>query len=1668
MAEPTRTAPTITRRPEVGPDRRRAARCHLDDMTELPTPPTGGRPLPPDVARVAGARLGADLSGIRLHHDWFAHELAEALAAQAVTEGPHIYLAADAPDPATPAGRLLLAHEFVHAAYLTSSSAPAEEEAAAERAGMAAARQWDAASAATPPEPSPGVAANSSPDSGSRDDLAAASQPVDPGGSGDAGGVDHPGVLGRLGRLGRIGRLGRRTKATLVHHGSDGGVIPDVVSAGEALVRLVGRLFDRDSEDHGGRLTSVLARLETRLRDDVVTEVAARSGGHAETKLHELAHQRPPEDGGYAAGESAVAGASDSVTTADRDGSTPVPGTPDADAAAEPSAPTGMDPAAIAEQTSGAPEPAKADAPTGSGSAQAAEGDELPDQDSIEEKPPAPAALQAPTTQGAQTESGPTSPTASTAAASKPATAPAPEVPTGGEAPAAAAGSAGAGVAADSTSVAGEGPPGAGAGPATITDAAGEAPAAAATTTEATAADGASNTASDAAGAAADASSTAGSMAPTGAEAEEPQSEAETETVPEPAVPIPSPMQSDGPLASAAAAPAEVAEPTGTDPGLVGDAGPDAADQAETDATADVPTEPAGGPAEPEAGQVPAELPTADDEQGAEPDAGPQDAGSDSVQAASPMPSAPPAATLPSEPSQGGVVSPELTAETPADAAPESDMAAGTAAAEVTPVFDSDAPAAPPPSVDDPASIAAAAGISPADTGDAGTLTDPAAPSGGEGGGSAIADPPEAQAPDVSAMDPQAALGAVAGLPATKLAGSLGEVSGAAGREIAEGNADLAANPPSMERPSGVPADRDASLPPAALPPLPVGKDRVLNAIAGGPGAEPPSPAEAPTFPAPVTVRVPEVTAGGDTQVSAEDARRVQTAVRALPTSDPALDVDAGPVPQLELTGGEDPHQVEDQAASAEEATSGVQSEGLTDARADMGENDIFPQVPKETLAADMGSPGGPTVGGAGGVSPGAPSQGNAPPPGKAAAPAAGGAPATGGGKEAPPAAIDAVVAEQSADQVAGSARDQGAALGAARQDHDTSAEQAKADTDKQINDEIAANGGEQTAARRDVRTSVGQQRKDWVGEQDRIAGDSRTAAGAAAGQAQHDIGDARTTARTDAGTAIKDGNSTIVKERTKAEQSAREEREKAERESDDGGFFSWLGSKIKSFVNKIKSAIHAVFELARKAVDAAISAAQKLAVAAIELGRRAVVAAIDVAGKALMAAGDIALAAFPETRKKFRAKIQEKVDGAKNAVNELADKLKAGVKKLLDALGGLLKGALTLLEKAYTAAIDAVGKVIDSAIKAAKAFVDALLDFAALIADIAADPVQWIKNLAAGFMDGVHNYVWSSLITAVKNWFKEKVEEIVGVGSMILDLLRKGGITFVKIVSMAWTAIKESLPGIVIQLLIEKLVAMLIPAGGAISLIIDGIKAAWGAASKILAAFGKFIAFLKAVKSGKSGPLFGDLVGAAAVAVMDFLANFVLSKLKGAGQKVGGTLRKMAEKIMKAVKKVAGAIKAGAKAAVGAIKRGAKAAVGLVKKGAKAAAGALKRGAGRVAGAVKRGAKAVVRAVGRVVPKGVLRAGARAIGKVRDTVRAGYRKAKAAYTKAKEKLFGKKKPKKPKTVCRATDRGNQNQAHHPAHQRRRLRRPLGLDPIPGAEVQVEAPQEQEGRARIL
>ncbi len=83
----------------------------------------GGRALPSPVAASAGAVLGADLSGVRLHTDSAADGLARSVQSVAFTQGRDIYFSRGSYAPHSGDGSRLLGHELAHVAQQSSGGA---------------------------------------------------------------------------------------------------------------------------------------------------------------------------------------------------------------------------------------------------------------------------------------------------------------------------------------------------------------------------------------------------------------------------------------------------------------------------------------------------------------------------------------------------------------------------------------------------------------------------------------------------------------------------------------------------------------------------------------------------------------------------------------------------------------------------------------------------------------------------------------------------------------------------------------------------------------------------------------------------------------------------------------------------------------------------------------------------------------------------------------------------------------------------------------------------------------------------------------------------------------------------------------------------------------------------------------------------------------------------------------------------------------------------------------------------------------------------------------------------------------------------------------------------------------------------------------------------------
>jgi hypothetical protein len=751
---------------------------------------------------------------------------------------------------------------------------------------------------------------------------------------------------------------------------------------------------------------------------------------------------------------------------------------------------------------------------------------------------------------------------------------------------------------------------------------------------------------------------------------------------------------------------------------------------------------------------------------------------------------------------------------------------------------------------------------------------------GGGGGGSAVPDVPEPAAPTVPADNPEAAMAAVSALPPAQMASALGQVSTAAAADVGSRRQELQANPPAMERPSGAPATRER--PASAEAPAAAPTTARVERAPEGTAVQAPAPEPLPAPPPPPTQSV---------ATPAEPAD-VQSGLRQLPTSDPGLHADAGAPPTVPLAGNADPARAQEQRAQLETGLRTAEAEGRRDAAQPMGETAILPVVPRETLRATIPTGGGGAAAGAGA----------APAAGGGAAGGGGGAGAAGGGD----AAVSIIAQVQRGGEIRAAAAQAHTEMAAARQEHATRAAGERASATAEVAQLEADNASEQESVRQTARADVAAQREQWSAEQNTLSEGARARADTAVERGQTEVDTERQGADTQARAEIQTGNRQAAEARTNAETQAARERARGEQEAESGGVFGWLRDRARAFFDRVKRGIQRAFEAARALVRAAIERAQRAAAAIIERARRAIVAVIRRVGDALIAIGDRLLAGFPALRDRFRRAIRARVAAAEAAVNRLAERLRAGVQAALNRLGAALDRALGLLERGMLAAVNAVNRAVNAALEFARRAAAGLAAFAALIRDIAAGPGQWIRNLGSSIVDGVRNHLWRAFREEVRGWFNGKLEQVLGLGTAVWGILARGGITLAAVGRMAFAALKAAIPTVLVQLLIEKLVAMIVPAAAAVMAIVEGLQAAWGTVSRIITAFSRFWTFLRAVKTGNAGPQFASALAAAAVVVIDFVSNWMLRRLIRPARGVAGRIRAIAQRIMARLRRVA------------------------------------------------------------------------------------------------------------------------------------------------------------------
>jgi 5-methylcytosine-specific restriction endonuclease McrA len=291
-----------------------------------------------------------------------------------------------------------------------------------------------------------------------------------------------------------------------------------------------------------------------------------------------------------------------------------------------------------------------------------------------------------------------------------------------------------------------------------------------------------------------------------------------------------------------------------------------------------------------------------------------------------------------------------------------------------------------------------------------------------------------------------------------------------------------------------------------------------------------------------------------------------------------------------------------------------------------------------------------------------------------------------------------------------------------------------------------------------------------------------------------------------------------------------------------------------------------------------------------------------------LIALAKALVQAIVDLANRIRKLITDLIRAAIDFVNRLAAQLKHIIKTLLDALAKLLGDLLRILLKALMDFIRATIEAIKQVMALASQLLGMLGTFLFIAIDFLDDPGGWLSGAKNSAVDGAKNHLFREVKNAVKAWFQQKIEEIIGVGKAVIDVLIKGGFTLEKIVKETWDAIVPMLPFIIGEIVITKVVAKLIPGAGWVMAVIDAIKVAIGALGAILRAIGAVLAWLISVRKGGAGLLFAKAVAAGIVALLELAYQYLLDGIGKYVSKVGKRLKGVAARILKGKKRGPGA----------------------------------------------------------------------------------------------------------------------------------------------------------------
>ncbi|MEU8852458.1 DUF4157 domain-containing protein [Streptomyces sp. NPDC048564] len=735
----------------------------------------------------------------------------------------------------------------------------------------------------------------------------------------------------------------------------------------------------------------------------------------------------------------------------------------------------------------------------------------------------------------------------------------------------------------------------------------------------------------------------------------------------------------------------------------------------------------------------------------------------------------------------------------------------------------------------------------------------------------------EAPAPDVSNATPESGLATAGSLKPHQALETLKGVDSAVGRSVDKERTALRKAPPTTQRPSGSPRTVPGGPTPAAPGTYTNAKVARTEAAAGRtpeitgeqkpegevPGANVPEPSWwdiALTIGAQLFGKLLKEILPLDDLIDS---------ILGLPTKDDGLqNTRVGDAPRLPLENDSDPQRTDEQGHKLDERKNELHQSGRADAGLPMGEDQLYPDVPKETLTGKVaGGKGGAKASGPRSVSGGVPIE-----------------------------SASAVAEHDRGPQIQAGFAQGRQQMGQERQAKDKKSTDDRRQYDEDLKREVDASGKKQADARDKGRSDISDSRDQWRKEQDDKVSEIDGKKGKKYDQVRKDITKKEEDTDKDVDKRTEDDNKKIETEQTNAEQDAEKKQNEGKDDAD-----NWLEEaieKLKEFFEGLKNAIKGIFEKARQVVTDVIDKFKQQVFKLIDDARNWVIDQINTFADALIALGDELLADYPAMRDKWRRTIDGARDWAVQKVNEFADALKEVAGKLLDGLCGALLAGLDVLETGLLAAVDVAESVTVGALEFGAAAVAALGEWAAIFNDIVSDPGDWISKAGAAAETGAKEHLFNEIKTAVRAWFNQKIQEIIGIPMEDFQALLDGGVTVDQMAQMAWDEALPQLPVIIGVMVVEKVVAKLIPGAGWVMAIIDALQTAWGALSEILAAFGLFMDFLKSVKSGNGALPFAKAVAAGVVALLELVYTFLI---EGVGRFMG----KVADRLGDMLKKI-------------------------------------------------------------------------------------------------------------------------------------------------------------------